>query len=191
MAICDICGRSLTSTEVVIIPPAPVVKATKNGYVPSRLPAAWYSQCKTLGITVGSHWKTVVDGNSGVDWGLCSICANELTSHSASPEGAGASGTAEGARSCTRFSKTIQIIRQADQYVCDASLSIKKNRHPCAEPFCIHNIVMTTTAKVALNSKGVPVDVMSDAELQGKLLELGMEDYAPLTSRRRWWEIWK
>jgi len=178
MAICDICGQSITSAEVVIIPPATVVKATKNGYVPSKLPAAWYSQCKALGITVGSHWKTVVDGNSGVDWGMCANCASDLTSHGAAREGLDRPGSPEGARTCTRFSKTVNIVKQADEYVCDASLPIKGNPDPCAEPFCVHNIMMATIAKLALKAKGVSVDVMSDAELRQKLLELGMKDYA-------------
>ncbi|MDI3466829.1 MAG: hypothetical protein OJF50_005650 [Nitrospira sp.] len=191
MARCDICGQSLTSVEIVTMPPASVVKATKNGYIPSKLPATWSSQCKAMGITIGSYWKTVVDTNSGVDWGLCANCASELTSLGAAMEGRSCSGTPEGARTCTRFSKTVHIVKQTDKYVCDASLPIKDNSHPCAEPFCIHNIVMTTTANVFLKTKGFSVDVMSDEELRQKLLELGMKDYASSKRDQRWWQIWK
>ena len=81
ISICDICGKNLSAEYLNVISANPVVKATRSGYVPSKLPSSWYSQCKTLGISVGSHWNKVVDGNSSEDWGLCESCLKEVNDY--------------------------------------------------------------------------------------------------------------
>lgn len=56
MTVCDVCGDPLSSENMISTPAEPVVAATNRGYVPSRLPSTWYSQCRALGIDIGDHW---------------------------------------------------------------------------------------------------------------------------------------
>lgn len=177
MAICDICGKNLSKNEAKIIPPRLVVEATNHGYVPTKLPQNWYSECKALGISVGSHWKTVVDLNSSVDWGLCARCLTEVESYKGENQEP-IERVRAGKRFCSRFSKEIEIVSQGSEYVCADSLPITSNPNPCAEPFCIHNIMMATTAKVALKANNISTDSLSQAELQHKLLDFGFKDFA-------------
>ena len=76
--ICDICGKHLTPTDINTIRAASVVDATSKGYVPSKLPPTWKPECEMLGITIATHWGTVVKMNSTVDWGLCKDCFEDV-----------------------------------------------------------------------------------------------------------------
>ena len=76
--ICDICGKQLQPVDVQVIRPTAVVFTTTNGFVPSRLPSSWKPQCEMLGVTVASHWNTVVNMNAATDWGLCRNCLEEI-----------------------------------------------------------------------------------------------------------------
>lgn len=77
---CDVCGETVDLSSIKIVGPALLVKATESGYTPSRLPATWKSQCELLGVSVASHWATVVKQNSSVDWKLCKRCSEEVGS---------------------------------------------------------------------------------------------------------------
>ena len=89
--ICDICGITLGSENVIVVPPSVVVEPTHNGFVPSRLPPTWKKQLEQqLGIELGgpgvpayhvainAHWRRVVDGNASEDGGLCKACKEEI-----------------------------------------------------------------------------------------------------------------
>lgn len=76
--ICDICGVTIGTANRITVRPSKVVAPTKRGYVPTRLPPTWKPQCEQLGISIASHWKTVVEGNSSVDWYLCRSCKDEI-----------------------------------------------------------------------------------------------------------------
>jgi hypothetical protein len=76
--ICDICGKQLPPANVLVVRPTAVVFATTSGFVPSRLPSTWKPQCEMLGVTVASHWNTVVNMNARTDWGLCRDCLDEV-----------------------------------------------------------------------------------------------------------------
>ncbi len=76
--LCDICGMQLQSADVQIVRPTMVVFATTSGFVPSRLPSTWKPQCEMLGVTVASHWNTVVNMNAATDWGICRDCLDEI-----------------------------------------------------------------------------------------------------------------
>jgi len=75
---CDVCGDTVDVGTIKIVEPALLGVATKSGYVPSRLPASWRPQCDMLGVSVASHWATVVNMNSSDDWKLCNQCLEEL-----------------------------------------------------------------------------------------------------------------
>lgn len=86
--ICDFCGKTLGSANVIVVPPSKVVGATHKGFVPRNLPPSWKTAFEQQGITgvalhvaINAHWKNVVDGNDSEDWGLCSSCKNELDQH--------------------------------------------------------------------------------------------------------------
>jgi hypothetical protein len=153
--LCDICGKTLGSANVLLVPPSVIVKSTQKGYVPSKLPPSWKPQCEALGISIASHWRTVVDGNASVDWGLCQSCKREVD-HFEPRGAAGSSGP--GKRFCTRFSKEIEIVQGKESLFCDASLSTQSNPKPCAER-CIHNIMLATAAREMAKLLGVPVDL--------------------------------
>jgi len=75
---CDICGVTVGTKDLITVPPVVVVKPSRKGYVPSRVPPSWEPQCKMLGISIASHWKTVVDEYDSVDWSICRTCKAEI-----------------------------------------------------------------------------------------------------------------
>jgi hypothetical protein len=82
--VCDICGKDLEPAEVKTIGPTAVVNAARGGYVP-KAPTKWKAQLAMLGIPDSivesqwpANWSTVVQGNTGSDWGLCSDCLAEV-----------------------------------------------------------------------------------------------------------------
>jgi len=75
---CDVCGTAVELGSIKIVEPSLLVVATQAGYVPARLPASWKPQCDMLGVSVASHWATVVKMNSSVEWKLCKHCLEEV-----------------------------------------------------------------------------------------------------------------
>lgn len=82
---CDVCGDTVDVGAIKIVEPSLLVVATKSGYVPTRLPASWKPQCDMLGVSVASHWATVVKLNSSDDWKLCKRCSDEVGSFQSIP----------------------------------------------------------------------------------------------------------
>ena len=75
MATCDVCGRPVADSATKIVRPSQIVEATRRGWVPSRLPGTY-----TFMGMEKEMWHQVVSRNTGVDWGLCQSCYEELAS---------------------------------------------------------------------------------------------------------------
>ena len=78
---CDLCGKTISSSEIVRIPSRGMQQAVRDGFNPFQAPgidmSASVAVASTFGMSVEQvfqHWRQKVTTDT-TDWGLCSACA--------------------------------------------------------------------------------------------------------------------
>ena len=177
--ICDICGRQLQLADVQVVRPTTVVFATTNGFVPSRLPSTWKPQCEMLGVTIASHWKTVVSMNAATDWGICRECLDEIDQFNAKSGDVGRA--ARGA-----VDQLFDALRSGEQ---------QKVHKPGPQPAADLRNTSVTPKREPASNNATPVPAPEPAPLSetARLLNVFVAPSKTFTDLRRnssWWGPW-